>query len=85
MFKASGDNQCKVCKTGEYQLQVGQESCDICPENHYCPVSLYKLQQTPGLRNVVDPWKAKGILINGIFILTPNIGSTMLEGNSYKC
>ncbi|NXP46243.1 SCUB2 protein, partial [Heliornis fulica] len=37
MFKGPSDNQCKLCRTGEYQLQWGKESCDLCPENHYCP------------------------------------------------
>lgn len=37
MFKGPGDTACKPCEPGEYQLQQGQESCDLCPENHYCP------------------------------------------------
>ncbi|NXH78733.1 SVEP1 protein, partial [Hydrobates tethys] len=37
MFKGPSDNKCKLCGTGEYQLQRGKESCDLCPENHYCP------------------------------------------------
>ncbi|XP_021249472.1 flocculation protein FLO11-like [Numida meleagris] len=37
MFKGPGDDACKPCEPGEYQLQRGQESCDPCPENHYCP------------------------------------------------
>ncbi|KAM6075804.1 uncharacterized protein VSU04_003540 isoform 2-T2 [Chlamydotis macqueenii] len=37
MFKGPSDNKCKLCRTGEYQLQWGKESCDLCPENHYCP------------------------------------------------
>ncbi|KAJ7397360.1 Negative elongation factor A [Pitangus sulphuratus] len=36
-FKGPNDSRCKVCRTGEYQLQRGKESCDLCPENHYCP------------------------------------------------
>ncbi|KAJ7419015.1 hypothetical protein WISP_56169 [Willisornis vidua] len=36
-FKGLNDSRCKVCRTGEYQLQRGKESCDLCPENHYCP------------------------------------------------
>ncbi|NWU79585.1 SCUB2 protein, partial [Onychorhynchus coronatus] len=36
-FKGANDSRCKVCRTGEYQLQRGKESCDLCPENHYCP------------------------------------------------
>ncbi|NWU61051.1 SVEP1 protein, partial [Pterocles burchelli] len=36
-FKGPSDNNCKLCRTGEYQLQWGKESCDLCPENHYCP------------------------------------------------
>ncbi|XP_054681088.1 multiple epidermal growth factor-like domains protein 9 isoform X1 [Grus americana] len=37
MFKGPSDNKCKLCRTGEYQLQRGMETCDLCPENHYCP------------------------------------------------
>ncbi|NXG84502.1 SVEP1 protein, partial [Stercorarius parasiticus] len=37
MFKGPSDSTCKLCRTGEYQLQRGKESCDLCPENHYCP------------------------------------------------
>ncbi|NXY43725.1 SCUB1 protein, partial [Ceuthmochares aereus] len=37
MFKGPSDNRCKICRIGEYQLQWGKESCDLCPENHYCP------------------------------------------------
>ncbi|OWK62418.1 hypothetical protein RLOC_00004302 [Lonchura striata] len=36
-FKGPSDNRCKACRTGEYQLQRGKESCELCPENHYCP------------------------------------------------
>lgn len=36
-FKGLGDAACKPCEPGEYQLQQGQDSCDLCPENHYCP------------------------------------------------
>ncbi|RMC14418.1 hypothetical protein DUI87_09514 [Hirundo rustica rustica] len=36
-FKGPSDSRCKACRTGEYQLQRGKESCDPCPENHYCP------------------------------------------------
>ncbi|XP_067423828.1 uncharacterized protein [Emydura macquarii macquarii] len=36
-FKGSSDSKCEVCHIGEYQLQRGKESCDKCPENHYCP------------------------------------------------
>ncbi|XP_050752624.1 uncharacterized protein LOC127016269 [Gymnogyps californianus] len=36
-FKGPSDNKCKLCRTGEYQLQRGKETCDLCPENHYCP------------------------------------------------
>ncbi|OXB78819.1 UNVERIFIED_CONTAM: hypothetical protein H355_011837 [Colinus virginianus] len=36
-FKGPEDDACKPCEPGEYQLQRGRESCDLCPENHYCP------------------------------------------------
>ncbi|XP_074397778.1 uncharacterized protein LOC106629338 isoform X2 [Zonotrichia albicollis] len=36
-FKGANDSRCKACRTGEYQLQRGKESCEQCPENHYCP------------------------------------------------
>ncbi|NXG18801.1 SVEP1 protein, partial [Grallaria varia] len=36
-FKGPKDSRCRVCRTGEYQLQRGKESCDLCPESHYCP------------------------------------------------
>lgn len=55
MFKGPGDTACKPCEPGEYQLQQGQESCDLCPENHYCPVSLLGLLWQPGLTNTNVP------------------------------
>ncbi|XP_048096060.1 uncharacterized protein si:dkey-21a6.5 isoform X1 [Alosa alosa] len=28
---------CQICSSGFYQIRWGQASCDVCPENHYCP------------------------------------------------
>nr|XP_019940171.1 PREDICTED: multiple epidermal growth factor-like domains protein 11 isoform X1 [Paralichthys olivaceus] len=39
MHKASHQTMCQICGSGFYQIHWGQESCDVCPENHYCPVS----------------------------------------------
>lgn len=37
MHKASNQKICQVCGGGFYQIHWGQENCDVCPENHYCP------------------------------------------------
>ncbi|XP_056152261.1 proprotein convertase subtilisin/kexin type 5 isoform X2 [Lampris incognitus] len=37
MHKASHQSMCQICNRGFYQIRWGQESCDVCPENHYCP------------------------------------------------
>ncbi|XP_064420373.1 multiple epidermal growth factor-like domains protein 6 isoform X2 [Latimeria chalumnae] len=37
MFKHPSDSMCKICSSGYYQIKWGQETCEICPENHYCP------------------------------------------------
>ncbi|KAG8013378.1 Cilia-and flagella-associated protein 99 [Nibea albiflora] len=37
MHKPPHHTMCQICGSGYYQIHWGQESCDICPENHYCP------------------------------------------------
>lgn len=61
-FKGPSDSRCRACRTGEYQLQRGKESCDLCPESHYCPVSPHQLGQ-PVLATAV-PWQDKYTSIN---------------------
>lgn len=39
MHKAPHQTMCQICSSGFYQILWGQESCDLCPESHYCPVS----------------------------------------------
>lgn len=46
MHKPSYQTMCQICSSGFYQIRWGQENCDLCPENHYCPVSDYFLNQT---------------------------------------
>ncbi len=43
MHKPSQQTMCQICSSGFYQIHWGQENCDLCPENHYCPVSDYFL------------------------------------------
>lgn len=40
MHKAPHQALCQICGSGFYQIHWGQESCTVCPENHYCPVSI---------------------------------------------
>ncbi|XP_040275155.1 signal peptide, CUB and EGF-like domain-containing protein 1 isoform X1 [Bufo bufo] len=37
MYKGHGDDRCKYCKDGDYQVNWGGERCEECPVNHYCP------------------------------------------------
>ncbi|XP_034051126.1 multiple epidermal growth factor-like domains protein 9 [Thalassophryne amazonica] len=37
MHKAPHESKCEICSSGFFQIRWGQESCDICPEDHYCP------------------------------------------------
>ncbi|XP_056623962.1 sushi, von Willebrand factor type A, EGF and pentraxin domain-containing protein 1 isoform X2 [Triplophysa dalaica] len=37
MHKVSHQTICKICNRGFYQIHWGQENCDLCPENNYCP------------------------------------------------
>ncbi|CAN9502123.1 unnamed protein product [Ophioblennius macclurei] len=37
MHKAAHQAMCQICGSGFFQIRWGQESCDLCPENHYCP------------------------------------------------
>lgn len=39
MHKAPHQTMCQICASGFFQIHWGQDSCDVCPENHYCPVS----------------------------------------------
>ena len=39
MHKPPHETLCQICGSGYFQIHWGQESCDVCPENHYCPVS----------------------------------------------
>ncbi|XP_052475629.1 signal peptide, CUB and EGF-like domain-containing protein 1 isoform X2 [Carassius gibelio] len=37
MHKLAHQTMCQICSSGFYQIHWGQENCDLCPENHYCP------------------------------------------------
>ncbi|XP_066575832.1 keratin-associated protein 9-1 [Amia ocellicauda] len=37
MHKVPSEVMCRICNIGFYQIRWGQESCDICPKDHYCP------------------------------------------------
>ncbi|XP_046906197.1 uncharacterized protein si:dkey-21a6.5 [Hypomesus transpacificus] len=37
MHKAAQQKMCQICSSGSFQIRWGQESCNICPENNYCP------------------------------------------------
>ncbi|XP_032890329.1 laminin subunit gamma-2-like isoform X2 [Amblyraja radiata] len=37
MCKPPKDVLCRMCQNGYYQIEPGQESCNLCPEQHYCP------------------------------------------------
>ncbi|CAL8286794.1 unnamed protein product [Lota lota] len=37
MHKAAPQMMCQICSSGFFQIHWGQENCDVCPENHYCP------------------------------------------------
>ncbi|KAL0969059.1 hypothetical protein UPYG_G00222160 [Umbra pygmaea] len=37
MHKARLQSMCQICSSGFFQIQWGQENCNLCPENHYCP------------------------------------------------
>ncbi|XP_069833400.1 uncharacterized protein [Dendropsophus ebraccatus] len=37
MYKGHGDDRCKYCRDGEYQISWGGERCEVCPIGHYCP------------------------------------------------
>ncbi|KAM7375853.1 hypothetical protein PAMP_005620 [Pampus punctatissimus] len=37
MHKAPHQTMCQICGSGFFQIHWGKESCDVCPENHYCP------------------------------------------------
>ncbi|XP_067099689.1 multiple epidermal growth factor-like domains protein 6 [Osmerus mordax] len=37
MHKAARQKMCQICSSGFFQIRWGQESCNICPENNYCP------------------------------------------------
>ncbi|XP_029349809.1 multiple epidermal growth factor-like domains protein 9 [Echeneis naucrates] len=37
MHKAPHQTMCQICGSGFFQIHWGQERCNVCPENHYCP------------------------------------------------
>nr|XP_023690117.1 scavenger receptor class F member 1-like [Paramormyrops kingsleyae] len=37
MHKGPDQGLCQICKSGYFQIRWGQEICEICPENNYCP------------------------------------------------
>ncbi|XP_075705051.1 uncharacterized protein LOC142723704 [Rhinoderma darwinii] len=37
MYKGPGDDRCKYCRDGYYQVNWGGERCEECPIDHYCP------------------------------------------------
>ncbi|KAM4050553.1 uncharacterized protein ACNLHF_016925 isoform 2-T2 [Anomaloglossus baeobatrachus] len=37
MYKEHGDDRCKYCRDGDYQVNWGGERCEGCPKDHYCP------------------------------------------------
>ncbi|KAI1887395.1 hypothetical protein AGOR_G00189860 [Albula goreensis] len=37
MHKTARQAMCQICSSGFYQIRWGQETCNICPDNHYCP------------------------------------------------
>ncbi|XP_076014587.1 uncharacterized protein LOC143007079 [Genypterus blacodes] len=37
MHKPPPQSMCQICNSGFFQIHWGQESCDVCPEDHYCP------------------------------------------------
>lgn len=38
MHKPPRQTLCQICSSGSFQIHWGQENCNLCPENHYCPV-----------------------------------------------
>lgn len=38
MHKPPHQTLCQICSSGFFQIHWGQENCNVCPENHYCPV-----------------------------------------------
>lgn len=57
MHKAPHQTMCQICSSGFFQINWGQESCNICPENHYCPVSIVSyLTKKNKLANVQWKW-----------------------------
>lgn len=38
MHKPPHQTLCQICSSGSFQIHWGQENCNLCPENHYCPV-----------------------------------------------
>nr|XP_015199888.1 PREDICTED: tumor necrosis factor receptor superfamily member 9-like [Lepisosteus oculatus] len=37
MYKEPHETICRICNSGFFQIHWGQESCEICPKDHYCP------------------------------------------------
>ncbi|KAK6493694.1 multiple epidermal growth factor-like domains protein 9 [Huso huso] len=37
MHRGPEESMCRICSVGYYQIKWGQEKCDICPKEHYCP------------------------------------------------
>ena len=77
-FKGLGDDTCKPCEPEEYQLQQGQESCDLCPENHYCPVSLLWLLWQLGLTSTANTLLIKANFSSACFLFF-NTGRALVE------
>lgn len=66
MHKPSHQTMCQICSSGFYQVRRGQENCDLCPENHYCPVSDYFLKQTHTYTHYCYQWTCSSCLNTNI-------------------
>jgi hypothetical protein len=43
-YRKAGDGLfCKECPPGQYQEENGQEECNVCPEDFYCPTPTEKV------------------------------------------
>ncbi|MEE6462708.1 hypothetical protein FKM82_001684 [Ascaphus truei] len=36
-FKGPGNSACTFCNAGDFQVKWGEERCEKCPEDNYCP------------------------------------------------
>ena len=50
-YRKAGDGLfCKECPPGQYQKENGQEECNICPEDFYCPTPTEKVNCPDGAK-----------------------------------